>query len=84
MNEERDDKFDDGRGLEASGHERWVGFQDGVHPPVLGVIVYGAAAVPAHRVLGLLRGAALTGRALGDHAGQRPATRKRFLERGHS
>ena len=75
MKEERDNEFDDSRGLEASGHARRVGFQDRVHPVVLWVVVYGAA---AHWVC------AVAGRALGDHAGQRPATRKRFLERGHS
>ena len=82
MGEEHDDEFDDSRGLEAGGHERRVRFQDCVHPVVLGVVVDGAATVPAHRVCGLLRGA-VAGCALGDHAGQRPATRKGFLERGH-
>ena len=39
MNEERDDEFDDSRGLEAGGHERRVCFQYCVHPIVLGVVV---------------------------------------------
>ena len=69
MNEERDDEFDDSRVLEAGRHERRVRFQDCVHPIVLGVVVYGAATAPAHRVCGLLRGIAVAGRALGDHAG---------------
>ena len=40
MSEEKNDEFDDGRGLEAGGHERWVNFCDCVHPIVLGVVVY--------------------------------------------
>lgn len=83
MSEEHDDEFDDSRCLEGGGHVRRIRFQDCVHPVVLGVVVDGAATVLAHRVRGLLRGTAVAGRALGDHAGQRPATRKGFLERGH-
>ena len=78
MSKEHDDEFDDSRCLEGGGHVRRIRFQDCVHPVVLGVVVYGAATVPAHRVYGLLRGA-VASRALGDHAAQRPATRKRFL-----
>ena len=84
MSEEHDDEFDDRRGLEGGRHERRIRLQDCVHPVVLGVVVDGAATAPAHWVCGLLRGTAVAGRALGDHAGQRPAARKRFLERGHS
>ena len=78
MSEEHDDEFDDSRCLEGGGHVRRIRFQDCVHPVVLGVVVDGAATAPAHRVRGLLRGA-VASRALGDHAAQRPATRKRFL-----
>ena len=84
MSEEHDDEFDDSRCLEGGGHVRRIRFQDCVHPVVLGVVVDGAATVPAHWVCGLLRGDTVAGRALGDHAGQRPAARKRFFERGHS
>ena len=76
MSEEKNDEFDDGRGLEARRDERRVSFQNCVHPVVLGIVVDGAATVLAHRVCGLLRGA-VAGCALGDHAGQRPAARKR-------
>ena len=69
MSEEHDDEFDDSRCLEGGGHVRRIRFQDCVHPVVLGVVVYGAATAPAHRVCGLLRGGAVAGRALGDHAG---------------
>ena len=72
MSEEHDDEFDDCRCLEGGGHVRRIRFQDCVHPVVLGVVVDGAATVPAHRVCGLLRGA-VAGRALGDHAAQRPS-----------
>ena len=76
MSEEKNNEFDDGRGLKAGRHERRIRFQDRVHPVVLGVVVYGAATAPAHWVRGLLRGVAVADRALGDHAGQRPAPRE--------
>ena len=78
MSEEHDDEFDDSRCLEGGGHVRRIRFQDCVHPVVLEVVVYGAATVPAHRICGLLRGVAVAGRALGDHAGQRPSTFEHF------
>ena len=71
---EYDDEFDDRRGLEAGRHERRVGFQYCVHPVVVEIVVYGAATAPAHRVCGFLRGIAVAGRALGDHAVQCPTT----------
>ena len=69
MSEEHDDEFDDSRCLEGGRHVRRIRFQDCVHPVVLGVVVDGAATAPAHWVCGLLRGTAVAGRALGDHAG---------------
>ena len=74
MSEEHDDEFDDSRCLEGGGHVRRIRFQDCVHPVVLGVVVDGAATAPAHRVCGFLRGIAVAGRALGDHAVQCPTT----------
>ena len=74
MRDEYDDEFDDRRGLEAGRHERRVGFQYCVHPVVVEIVVYGAATAPAHRVCGFLRGIAVAGRALGDHAVQCPTT----------
>ena len=78
MSKEHDDEFDDSRCLEGGGHVRRIRFQDCVHPVILGVVVYGAATVLAHWVCGLLRGAAVAGRNLGDHAGQRPSTCEHF------
>ena len=72
MRDEYDDEFDDRRGLEAGRHVRRIRFQYCVHPVVLEIVVYGAATAPAHRVCGLLRGIAVAGRALGDHAVQCP------------
>ena len=69
MSEKDDDEFDDSRCLEGGGHVRRIRFQDCVHPVVLGVVVDGAATAPAHWVCGLLRGTAVAGCALGDHAG---------------
>ena len=83
MSEEHDDEFDDSRCLEGGGHVRRIRFQDCVHPVVLGVVVYGAAAAASHWVCGLLRGVAAAGRALGDHAGQRPATCEFFFDIRH-
>ena len=82
MREEHGDEFDDGRVLEAGRHECRVSFQDCVHPVVLGVVVYGAATVLAHRVLGLC-GIDVAGRALGDQAGQRPTTCEFFFDIRH-
>ena len=82
MSEEHDDEFDDSRCLEGGGHVRRIRFQDCVHPVVLGVVVYGAATAPAHRVCGLLRGGSVAGRALGDHAAQRPSTCEHFRHVG--
>ena len=83
MSEEHDDEFDDSRCLEGGGHVRRIRFQDCVHPVVLGVVVDGAATAPAHWVCGLLRGAAVAGRALGDQAGQRPTTCEFFFDIRH-
>ena len=82
MSEKDDDEFDDSRCLESGGHVRRIRFQDCVHPVVLGVVVYGAATVLAHRVLGLC-GIDVAGRALGDQAGQRPTTCEFFFDIRH-